>query len=377
MYKRQYELYLRGRDRAASGDPAGALEFYEQAVRDGETFAELDAAYSDALYRALSDGGPSDPVRAEARLRAAATRAAAADPDLAQAPLAQAMAATSLPESLAHVRRALDLDPSLSAAYQFAAHQLVEIDPARAIRFAERALELDPGAVDAALDLVHAEARLDRFERAERALESARERLPEAIAWPAQLARLRFEQAQYEAGLRGLGDASELGRRPMLAVVMIAARQQAGQPEAARASTAELVAARPGFCEARAIEVALQTEAGERRAARDAAERLMAEADAANGRPRAVGCAALAAAGIHDTASTAAVLRRIADSDAALRAWLFPVNGISVRTMLRREWYPWSQVARDPEVLKATAAIDQRIEEWRSSVAGLLADLLD
>jgi tetratricopeptide (TPR) repeat protein len=174
-----YELYLRGRDRAAAGDAAGALELYEHARVDSEAFAELDAAYADALYQLLSEGAPADPVGAEARLRAAARRAAAADPDLPQAALAQAMASAGLGESLEHVRRALDLDPSLGAAYRLVAHVLVEIDPERALRFAERALELDPGSLPAALDRVSAEAWLDRFHEANRSLESLRERLPD------------------------------------------------------------------------------------------------------------------------------------------------------------------------------------------------------
>jgi tetratricopeptide (TPR) repeat protein len=371
-----YELYLRGRDRAAAGDAAGALELYEQARVDGEAFAELDAAYADALYQLLSEGAPADPVGAEARLREAARRAAAADPDLPQAALAQAMASAGLGESLEHVRRALDLDPSLGAAYRLVAHLLVEIDPERALRFAERALDLDRGSLLAALDLVSAEARLDRFPEAKRSLESLRERLPDTATWAARVATLRFEQAQYEAGLQAITDAGEAGRRPMLTLVTIAAQQHAGRSADAWALTAELARTRPGLCEARALTVALQVDRGERGAARAGAERLIAEADAAHARPRTLGCAAMASAGMHDAAGAAAVLRRIEQSDTALHAWLFQVDGMSLRTMLRRGWYPWNHVSRDPAVMRAASAIDQRIDEWRTSVAGVLDELL-
>jgi TolB-like protein len=371
-----YELYLRGRDRAAAGDAAGALEFYEQAAVDGAAFAELDAAYADALYQALSEGGPGDLLGAQARLREAATRAAAADPDLPQAALAHAMASASFEESLEHVRRAIELDPSLGAAYRLVAHLLTEIDSERALRFAERALELDPGSVSAALDLVNADARLDRFDEAERWLDSLRDRLPGG-GWAARLAMLRFEQAQHEAGLQAVADAGEFGRRPMLALVTISARHRTGGAEQAWALTEELTRATPAFCEARAIEVALQIDRGDRRAARVGAERLIGEAAAADAPPRALGCAAMAAAGIHDAASAAALLRRVAQSNVALPAWLFQIDGISVQTLFRRGWYPWDQVARDPDVASAAAALEQRIGEWRNAVAGMLDRLLE
>lgn len=147
-----YDLYLRGRQEVTAGRPDRAVELYEQAIGAGEGFAELYAALATALHRALAEGLIAEPAGAEARLREVASLAAAADPDLPEAALAQAIAAESLPDALEHVRRALELDPSLAEAYLFAARAVADIEPARAGELLRRAAAFDPQDPSAALE---------------------------------------------------------------------------------------------------------------------------------------------------------------------------------------------------------------------------------
>lgn len=156
-----YDLYLRGRQEVTAGRPDRAVELYEQAIRDGEGFAEVYAALATALHRSLAGGLLAEPARAEARLREVASLAAAADPDLPEAALAQAIAAESLPDALGHARRALELDPSFADAYVFAARAVAEIAPERVGELLDRAAAFDASSSGVALEPVRAHGARD------------------------------------------------------------------------------------------------------------------------------------------------------------------------------------------------------------------------
>jgi len=80
----------------------------------------------------------------QGRARDAAEAAFAADPDLAPTQFAMGLAADTWRQALTHLRRALEIDPSYTAAHLAIADVLREFDPARAISFAQRAIKLDP-----------------------------------------------------------------------------------------------------------------------------------------------------------------------------------------------------------------------------------------
>ena len=141
---RAYDLYVRGRDAAVRRDTAQAIEFYELALAEEEGLAEANAGLAQALHLGVLAGEHADDSATEMRIQGAATRAVATDPDLPPAQLAQGLAAASLVDALTSLHRAIDLDPSFSEGYDQIGRQIIELDPVLALRFFEKALELDP-----------------------------------------------------------------------------------------------------------------------------------------------------------------------------------------------------------------------------------------
>ena len=106
--------------------------------------AEAFAGVVEALhYEGIFNNDFDSPPRRQ-RLKAAAERAFQLDPDLPQANLAMGLAADSFSQSLGHLRRALELDPSYSEAYHVIGDEIHDFDPERAIAFWRRSLALDP-----------------------------------------------------------------------------------------------------------------------------------------------------------------------------------------------------------------------------------------
>ena len=135
-----YELYVRGRDAAARDDLAGAVAFYERAIREGEGFAELYAALAQTLHDGMASGLFDD---ATGRLTEVAAQATAADPDLAPAQVAKGMAAGTRGEALGYYRRAIELDRSYGLPYRLIGSQLAAADPDLAVRFLMRGDDLE------------------------------------------------------------------------------------------------------------------------------------------------------------------------------------------------------------------------------------------
>jgi serine/threonine-protein kinase len=140
-----YELYLRGRQTAVDGQPAGAVKYYQAAIAADDGLPEAFAGLAVALQASAVHTGPDDAARRE-RIRTAAERAYQLDPDLASANVAMALVSTSLAQTLQYLRRAIDLDPSNGDTYRDVADLIRTIAPDLSAAFERRARELDPQA---------------------------------------------------------------------------------------------------------------------------------------------------------------------------------------------------------------------------------------
>ena len=122
---------------------------------------------------------------------------------------------------------------------------------------------------------------------------------------------------------------------------------------------------------------ALRFAAGERVVARSLANDIFEEAGRPNAARSAARCAALVAAGISDPARAAEWLRRIAADEAALRAWIRRVDGISGRMALRRGWFPWSNVIESRAIVEATDRVEEALTALQAEAARVLEEILD
>ena len=370
---RAYDLYLRARDAAARHDTAEAIEFYELAIAEDEGFAEANAGLAEALYFGVLSGVQADDTGTEMRIQRAATRAAAADPDLPQAQLARGLASASLADALTHLRRAVQLDPSYAEGYHHIGNQIIELNPLLALRFFEKALELDPLLDLSLMTTVSAYALLDRFEEAEEAIARGRERWPDRLWWDIKLAQLQFDQRRYEAGVPLVQGATRFEVSPMPSVVYAGALRMLGQRTEAFGPVTEIAERFPSFCEGRAALAALTFDTGDRVAARNLANDIFEAAGRRDAGPALEPCAAMAAAGIRGPTRAAEWLRRIAAEEAALRAWILHFHGISSRMAFHREWFPWNNVAQSRAVVEAADRVEETITVLETE-AGLVLD---
>jgi hypothetical protein len=83
----------------------------------------------------------------------------------------------------------------------------------------------------------------------------------------------------------------------------------------------------------------------------------------------------MAAAAGSDPAGAAASLRRVAASDAELRAWGAVNPLVDGLIALRQSVFPWSRVAASPAVIDALARIDAALARQRAEAAKILQGL--
>ncbi|HWF85509.1 MAG TPA: protein kinase [Vicinamibacterales bacterium] len=140
-----YDLYLRGRQAAVDGQPAGAVKYYQSAIAADDGLPEAFAGLALAQQASAVHAGSDDAGWRE-RIRTAAERAYQLDPDLASANVAMALVSTSLSQTLQYLSRAIDLDPSNGDTYRDVADVIRTIAPDLSAAFDRRALELDPQA---------------------------------------------------------------------------------------------------------------------------------------------------------------------------------------------------------------------------------------
>jgi len=369
---RAYESYLRGRDAAAQGAPARAAVLYRQAVDIDPALAEAQAGLAEALYLLAVGARRLEYGELLAEAHVAATAAVAVDPDLPQAHLALGLVSETLAVSLAHLRRARELDPSYGEAARRIGEQVRGLDPGRAIPFFREALDVDPRMTTAWSDLASAHRQLGELDEAERDIDRGRQLNPEGRAWPLALALLRLAQGRAAEALAAAalaGDSADASVAGPDAVLSVYALHALGRVSEATTLSRAKVEQDPTFCEGQAILAALQLGQGQAHEARALVAPVFERATHADAAPAAVACSAMAAAAIDEPARAAAALRAIAASEAALRLWCLDDHAY------RLGWLPWGSVLTDPPFVEAAAVLDEARARLRAVAADALKDL--
>ena len=368
-------LYAQGREAADRRDRSRAIALYEQAIARDPGLAKAHAGLAEALYLEEFYLGGSADASAGTRARSAAERAVASDPALPQAQLAMGLTAQTLSEALSRLGRAIELDRSYSEAYHQMGDQIAGIDPARAVDLYRRSLGLDPGLDANHRDLASTFDLLERPEEAAREIAAGRGARPDRPWWNQMQARLEMGRRQYGAAAAILEADPAAESTPTIWLMgRVVPLQLAGRTRDALQTAARMNERYPWFCDGRAVLNGLRLRAGERQEARVALAAIMRDAGRPAAPAAAIVCAATAAASGRDAAQTAFWLRRIARDEPALRLWVRQAV-FSPYVAYRRAWYPWNEVAAQPEVREAWSEIEGGIDRLRPVVARLLKGL--
>jgi tetratricopeptide (TPR) repeat protein len=368
-------LYAQGREAADRRDRSRAIALYEQAIAREPGLAKAHAGLAEALYlEEFYLGGRAD-ASAGTRARSAAERAVASDPALPQAQLVMGLTAQTLSEALSRLRRAVELDRSFSEAYHQMGDQIAGIDPARAVELYRRSLGLNPGLDANHRDLASTFELLGRPEEAAREITAGRGARPDRPWWNQMQARLEMGRRQYGAAAAILeADPAAESTPTVWLMGHVVSLQLAGRTRDALQTAARGSEKYPWFCEGRAVLNGLRWQTGEREEARAALAGIMRDAGKPGAPAAAIVCAATAAASAQDAAQTAFWLRRIAHDEPVLRLWIRQAV-FSPYVAYRRAWYPWNEVAAQPEVREAWSEIEGGIDHLRPVVARLLNGL--
>src|SRR5262249_8419623 len=131
----------------------------------------------------------------------------------------------------------------------------------------------------------------------------------------------------------------------------------------------------PTSCEARALLAALQGERKEPAAAHKLVDGLLALARRETPQASDIRCGLHAAAALQDAAAAAALLDRVSGDKTRLRAFAQTIQGHTGTMWIDARVYPWSLIARRPEVAQARdrldAAYTREREVARATLAGL------
>ena len=352
---RAYELYLRGRQALAERNLPEAIKQYEQAIAVDAGLAEAFAGLAEALYVNPTFGGPVDDASPTARLKQAADRAYELDPDLPQANVAVALAADGLAEALKHLRRAVEADASYAEGIHLIGDLIVDFDPARAVAFYRKSLDLEPRMQVNHPDMALAFLSMNQLGAAEQAAGNAAPN----TRW-ARLSRAFIELERDRAGDAEAILRSDPALRTVASewLIYAIALRAAGRTEEAIGELRRLSKDFQGFCDAPAVLSGLLLERKDPAGARRLASPLLERGQAAQARPPEVRCALLAAAATRDVAAAAATVTRIASDERLLRRWALGITGNVARLLLTPRSYPWSKVASDPAVAAARQRLD-------------------
>jgi hypothetical protein len=366
-----YDTYLQAREAMADYDAGRAAQLFEAAASEDPSLIEARAGLAEALYAMSAFEGREQFGNVRERARRAAEAAFATDPDLAATRLAMGLTSATIHESLAQLRRAVEIDQSFAGGYLALAGVLRSIDPGRAAGFVKRAAELDSAQPLVYYDLAAAHLAAADLDGTLLAAARGQALAPSLPWWDALRDRVGLARTGVPEGAAGRG-AQEVGDFPPGIILRAAVLAASGRANDAAALAATLVRRHPGSCEARAMLAAVlvrssRVSEGERAAAEIAA----AAARAPDGSGWA-GCAAMAAAAVNDPGRAAAALRRIASSDAELRAWGVVNPVLDGYLALRQSAFPWSNVAASPAVADALALVDAAAARARADAAKVL-----
>jgi non-specific serine/threonine protein kinase len=365
--QRAYDLYLQGRERAASRRPAEAIELFQQSIAADPGIAEAHAGLAAALMLQATFAGRMGDEAARARARAEIDNAFNIDPDLAQAHQAEALVANTIRESLEHTRAAIALDPSDAQGYHVIGDFIKELDPERAIAFYRASLDLDRRFDASRGDIVQALLLLGRREEARQ----------EARAMTRDPVGGRVTLAEADVIQGGADPAAALGDERLDANTYVQpwvryarALVQTGRHDAAGQLLNSILKRAPDFCEARALAAGLTR----RRGARAAAAAGINE-DSADPTGSQLRCGVVAAAVLGDAARTAAHIDRLAARTEAVPMDDASISGDLVAFDQRRTWYPWNQVSGDARVVAAMQRLSAARDAFKRQLPGLLPPL--
>jgi TolB-like protein len=369
-----YDKYLQAREALAGYDASRAAQLFDAAAAEDPSLIEAQAGLAEALYVMSAFEGREQFGNVRARARQAAEAAFATDPDLATTRLAMGLTAATIREALGQLKEAIELDGSFPSAYLALASVLRSIDPERAGGFAQRAAELDPAQPLVYYQLAATSLAAGRLDGALQAIGRGQALAPSLPWWDAIRDRVSLARKTVPEAAAGSGS-REAGDFPPGIILRAAVLGMSGRVNDAAALAGTLVRRHPGSCEARAMLAAVLVKSSRPSDGTRAAEEIAAgAADAPDGSGWA-GCAAMAAAAVNDPARTAAALRRIAASDAELRAWGIVNPVVDGQIALRQSVFPWSNVSASPAVLEALARIDDAVAAARAEAAKILQGL--
>ncbi len=376
---RAYDLYVKAKDASARRDRRRAAALYEQAVAADPGLAEAHAGLAVALYlEAIGGGNPYDPTLL-ARVRRAATEATSIDPDLPEAQVAMGLAAERFSDALAHMRRAIDIDPTYAEGFHQLADQILSIDPARAMTFYRRTLELDARMdVVNRVDLGVAYVLLGQPERAEEEIGKALTGNPTGLDARLVQGIVGLARGRADAMVRASTQAASTrasADAPAAALAIARILQGAGRSDEAFELMRAVVDRAPGFCEGRAVLAGWLMDRGERIEARRMVDEIFTEADAPEAAAPLARCAATAAAALGDPVLTAGWLTRIAGREEALRWWGLEIAGTTGDVLARFQLYPWNKVAGTEPMKAAFAEIEKAYARLRAVAAEQLKGL--
>jgi TolB-like protein len=369
-----YDKYLQARDAMASNDASRAAQLFESATAADPSLLEAQAGLVEALYTMSAFEGRVQYGDVQSRARDAAEAAFSADPDHASTHFAMGLAADTWRKALTHLRRALEIDRSYTAAYLAIADVLREFDPAGATRFAQRAIELDPAQPLAYYQLAENNLMLGEFNGA--LAETARgQALAASLPWWDAM-RLRIRQARTSAGGSGAAQAGrDAGDFPPGIILRAADVRAVHRGDDALGLLASLARLHPESCDAQAMMAAVLFQNGRPADASRLASGIVANAGTAGAHPGWARCAVMAAAGVNDAPRAAAILTRVASSDRELRVWGAVNAVLSGQAGLRQRVFPWGNVADAPAMTDAISRLEAALIRARADAAKVLQGL--
>ena len=309
-----------------------------------------------------------------ARARQAAEAAFATDPDLAITRLAMGLTAPTAREALEQLRHAVELDGSFPSAYLALTGVLRSIDPERAAAFARRAAELDPVQPLVYYQLAAASLAAGDMEGATLAVGRGQALAPSLPWWDAIRDRVSLTRKPLPEAAAA-SNSREAGDFPPGIILRAAVLGLSGRVNDAATLAGTLVRRHPGSCEARAMLAAVLVRGSRPSDGMQAAAEIAARAAGAPDGSGWAGCAAMAAAAVNDPVKAAAALRRIAASDAELRAWGVVNPVVDGQIALRQSVFPWSNVSASPAVVEALTRIDAAMAAARAEAVKILAGM--
>jgi len=349
---RGYDAYLRARQASAERRIVEAIALYREAVTTDAGLAEAYAGLADALPTAQATDAKS-----------AAERAYQIDPDLPLANVAMSRTTPALAESLKYLRHAIEVDPSDSDGYRQIAEQIVEFDPALAIRFWRKSLAVDPHLRASHDGLATAYALLHQWD------ETRKEGSPAVIAFS------DLEERRFDTALAAMEPSPALRASEPAWSAYVIALASAGRSEAALKEATQGIARFPASCQMRAVIAGARLDRGRTSAAHQTADPLLRASEGDGASPAAVRCAVTIAAALKDGATMARLLDRIRAREDLLRYWASPVDGITGGLLLHSRQYPFSVASTAPIVAAAMTRLDEAEVRERDVARAVLAGL--